>query len=85
MLAGKKTLEGDGVVPDRAEDASSSAQILASAGESSWSIGLSLSWCPFTNRKEKDIERMSSKASISINTSRSIVLVLVLEDGTSST
>ena len=43
MLAGKKTIEGKEVVLDRAEDASLSARILASAGESSWSTGLSSS------------------------------------------
>ena len=34
MLAGKKTIEDEGMVLDRADDASSSAQMLASAGKS---------------------------------------------------
>ena len=71
MLAGKKTIKGEGSVEERADEARSLAQILARAMESSWSTGLSSSWWPFTNWKEKDIKRTSSRDSICIRTSRS--------------
>ena len=69
MLAGKKIIEEEGSVEERADEARSSAQILARAGESSWSTGLSSSWCPFTNWNEKDIKRMSRRDSICIKMS----------------
>ena len=71
MLAGKKRTSLDGATDERAEDARESAWMLARARESSSCMALSSSWWPFTNLKENDRVRTSSKDSICKRTSRS--------------